>query len=587
MVRLVFLLCLLVSPVLQGQEETGTIWRIPAPEHVEGQAWTDEISAPYSRLPKKAEALVRKEVWDLSKHSAGLSIRFVTNASEITVRFGVEGNYALNHMPATGVSGVDLYAVDSNGKWLWCRGDRSFKDTITYQFKGLKPNDAFHKLGREYRLSLPLYNQVNWIEIGVSQESYFEFRKRRKDKPIVVYGTSIAQGACASRPGMAWTNILGRKMDRPLINLAFSGNGRLEKELIELLAEIDAKLYILDCLPNLWNAQQYNDEDLENKITNAIKRLKQLRPETPILLTAHGGYTDGFIQTARRQSFNRVNNIQKKVFNQLMADGISELYYLSYQDLALELDDMVDGTHPNDLGMMHYAKAYEHSLRKILHEPKGIVSTTKPVTQRREPQIYEWEEKHGKILGMNEYSPPQTVILANSIVHFWGGLPKTPLANEQQSWEKFFNPKGVRNYAYGWDRIENVLWRVYHGELDGFKAKRVLVMIGTNNLHLNTDDEIVAGLKMLMKAIKLRQPTAQLLLMGILPRRELEDRVAKLNVKIEDLAKELKIRYADLGADFLGADSRIQEGLFSDGLHPNKSGYLKLRKALMPIIIDP
>ena len=84
--------------------------------------------------------------------------------------------------------------------------------------------------------------------------------------PIVVYGTSIAQGGCASRPGLAWTNILGRKLDRPVINLAFSGNGKLEKELIELLSEIDASLYVLDCLPNLTSPEYYSTGELKKRI---------------------------------------------------------------------------------------------------------------------------------------------------------------------------------------------------------------------------------------------------------------------------------------------------------------------------------
>ncbi len=87
---------------------------------------------------------------------------------------------------------------------------------------------------------------------------------------------------------------------------------------------------------------------------------------------------------------------------------------------------------------------------------------------------------------MNETDPPRTVLLANSIIHFWGGLPRTSVAREEESWQEFLTPMGIRNYAYGWDRIENVLWRVHHGELDGFEAERVMVMIGTNNLHLNT-----------------------------------------------------------------------------------------------------
>jgi hypothetical protein len=89
------------------------------------------------------------------------------------------------------------------------------------------------------------------MKIGVPEDKNFSPLPLNKKKPIVVYGTSIAQGACASRPGMAWTAILGRRMNIPLINLGFSGNGKLEKEMLDLIAEIDAEVYILDCLQNM------------------------------------------------------------------------------------------------------------------------------------------------------------------------------------------------------------------------------------------------------------------------------------------------------------------------------------------------
>jgi hypothetical protein len=149
------------------------------------------------------------------------------------------------HMPATGVSGVDMYAKNSVGDWLWLRGRYSFGDTIQYNFFEINPKDTYHENGREYHLYLPLYNSIKWLEIGYEDGTHFEPLPIRPEKPIVVYGTSIAHGACASRPGMAWASILERKMDRPLINLGFSGNGRLENEALDFISEIDAVLYVL------------------------------------------------------------------------------------------------------------------------------------------------------------------------------------------------------------------------------------------------------------------------------------------------------------------------------------------------------
>lgn len=587
MKKLLILCFLLQLSFLHSQQDSIRWWNPVENEFpvIEGQAWPDDVLAPYDRLPAKAEKTVREAVWNLSRHSSGLKIRFRSNSEEIVVRYKVNLRKAMDHMPATGVSGVDLYAKDSDGGMLWCNGRREFSDTITYRFGGLRPNDKYHELGREYRLNLPLYNSIEWLEIGVAKDSYFEPLSVRKEKPIVVYGTSIAHGACASRPGMSWTNILSRKMDRQLVNLAFSGNGRLEKELIDLLVEVEAKIYILDCLPNLWRKEQYDDAELEKRILNSVRQLRKVRPETPILLTEHAGYTDGFINPERMKSYTRVNEIQKATFEKLQNEGISGLHYLTYDEIGLQLDDMVDGTHPNDLGMMHYAESYETKLREVLGEPVGEASTTVPITQSREPNNYDWEKRHNEILELNKAEPPKKVILANSIVHFWGGLPRTNQVREEVSWEKYFTPMGMRNQAYGWDRIENVLWRVYHGELDGFDAEQVMVMIGTNNLHLNTDEEIIDGLHLLIKAIQLRQSKAELVLMGILPRRDNEERVKNLNKHVEGLASELNINYGNIGDIFLKDDNKIEESLFSDGLHPNKKGYLKMRKALLPLLL--
>lgn len=588
MKKLYLFLLFCTSWILDTAQCQSTIkWWVPA-EHkfqvIEGQAWPQEVQGSFDRLPVSAQDVVREPVWGLSKNSAGLMIRFRSNAEEIQVRYAVNGNHAMHHMPATGVSGVDLYAIDSDGKWLWCRGDAHFSDTITYRFNGLMANDRYHQLGREYRLYLPLYNQVEWLEIGVTEADYFSPLPVRMEKPIVVYGTSIAQGACASRPGMAWTSILDRKLDRPLINLAFSGNGRLEPELIDLLVEIDAKIYILDCLPNLTSATTYDDQELKRRVLESVRQLKQKRPNVPVLLTDHAGYTDGFISPNRMTAYTRVNQIQQAAFSQLKAEGYHGLYYLTQEAIHLQLDDMVDGTHPNDLGMMHYAEAYEKKLRSILQEPIGKVSTTQPCIQSREPDNYDWEGRHRKILEMNQTAPPKTIIFANSIVHFWGGLPPAKIAREKASWEDLFTPMGVRNYAYGWDRIENVLWRVYHGELDGFAAEKIVLMIGTNNLHLNTDEEILEGLAMLIDVIKVRQPKAVFTLMGILPRRDYETRIAQLNLQIAQLAGEANIEYGYIGQVFLNPEGNIDESLFSDGLHPNEAGYLKMRDAFRPIL---
>ncbi|WP_031526811.1 SGNH/GDSL hydrolase family protein [Dyadobacter crusticola] len=572
--------------VLQAQNLKTSWWNpqsAPFPV-IEGQAWpAKELKNPYDRLPAKAEKQVREAVWGLSNQSSGLMLRFRSNSSEITVRYTVGGKHALPHMPATGVSGVDLYAVSSDGASRWCAGKYAFGDTITYTFKGLESNDSYHQKGREYRLFLPLYNNVKWLEIGVPDGAAFVPLPVRPDKPIVVYGTSIAQGACASRPGMAWTAILGRKMDRPLINLAFSGNGRLEKEVVDLVNEIDAHIFILDCLPNLTirpdSKMPITAEQIRERILATVRSIRQKHPGTPIALAEHAGYTDEAINPESKHFYEEVNVILKAAFATLKSEGITEIFLIPKKDFNQDIETTVDGTHQTDLGMMRYAEGYEKHLRSILHEYTGEAFTTKPITQLRELNNYDWEVRHREILDLNKKSAPETIVIGNSITHFWGGLPKGPRAVGDESWNATFG-KNSRNLGYGWDRIENVLWRIYHGELSGFDAKRIFVNIGTNNLHLNTDEEIVEGWKLLIKALKYQQPNAKITMLGIYPRRDQEMRVARLNEQLAQLTGAENVGYMDPGKVLLTSSAKTDETLFTDGLHPNAKGYTLLGNAI-------
>ncbi|GAA4793503.1 SGNH/GDSL hydrolase family protein [Olivibacter ginsenosidimutans] len=541
--------------------------------YLEGQLWPRETKDPYDRFPARAENIVRKVVWDLSTSTAGEQVRFRTNAQKIVVKYQVKGNLQMPHMPATGVSGVDLYARDQDGNWRWCHGPYSFKDTIQYAFNMTNAQGK----ALEYTLYLPLYNSVSWMTIQVADSCTFDPLPVRTEKPIVVYGTSIAQGACASRPGMAWTNILSRKLDFPVANLAFSGNGRLEPEVVALLSEIDARLFILDCLPNLTNLS-YTTAILKNKIVQTIHDLRKKHPEVPILLTDHDGYTDGDSNTERKIAYERVNTIQHQVFDSLTQQaGLQKLYYLEREAIGQDIESMVDGTHPNDIGMMHYADAYTKKINEIFQQHDDTLVTCIPKTQYRDAPLYFWTDRHQAILKLNQRYQPHLVLIGNSITHFWGGLPIGP-ARGKDSWSKYIDQYRPLNLGFGWDKIENALWRIYHDELQGISPKYIVVMLGVNNLGTNTDNEIKRGMENLLQAIHVRQPKARLLLMGILPCKDREERVSKLNQQYQQLAQQLQISFADAGPLFLQKDGRIKESLFSDGLHPNAEGYALLGK---------
>ncbi|PTR01512.1 lysophospholipase L1-like esterase [Mucilaginibacter yixingensis] len=230
--------------------------------------------------------------------------------------------------------------------------------------------------------------------------------------------------------------------------------------------------------------------------------------------------------------------------------------------------------------------AFEQQVRQALNESKGALSTLNPVVQSRD-RNYNWRQRHADELALIKTHPPRNVVLANSIIHYWGGPPQSTIVRGQDSWETYFSLLGLQNMGFGWDRIENVLWRVQHDELDGFKAEHVLLMIGTNNLQYNTDQEIIEGLRQLIFAVKSRQPQTRILISGIFPRRKMEERVAGVNQLIEQLAGETKITFINPGKVFLDDAGKIKEACFvGDGLHPNQTGYRMLAPLIAQALKD-
>jgi lysophospholipase L1-like esterase len=217
-------------------------------------------------------------------------------------------------------------------------------------------------------LYLPLYNGVSSVEIGVPKGGVLkkaDARPAEKQKPMVFYGTSITQGGCASRPGMVHTAILGRKLDRAVINLGFSGNGTLDPDIAELLGDLDASVFVLDCLPNLSAAQ------VAERTEPFVKALRKAKPTTPILLVEDRTYTNApaLPALAKRNADSRA--ALKKAFDALVAAGDKNLHYLAGDKLlGDDGEGTVDGSHPTDLGFMRQADAFAEALAPIMAKSK-------------------------------------------------------------------------------------------------------------------------------------------------------------------------------------------------------------------------
>lgn len=363
-VSLVFLCTFLVfslSAQEKKQEGKWIWWNLKdAPSiSVEGQSLDSNLENNYDRLPLFMKEKVRPVVWSLSKQSAGLSIRFKSNSEKIKVRYvTTKKNYGMPHMPPTGVSGVDLYGLNDQNKWTWSIGKYSFSDTISYTYSDL-PNQGI----KEYKLYLPLYNGVEWMEIGVEEGSTFTALNKSSKKPIVVYGTSIAQGACASRPGMAWTAILDRKLDHPVINLGFSGNGTLEQELVDFIVTLDPEVIVLDNFPNL---TRHADSLVHARTIAAVRTIREHYPNLPIVLTEHADANIISTNSAYQKLFINVNKVLNRSFKQLKSEKVKGIYLLTSEEIGFDETSTVDGLHPSDIGMLQYANAYEKLLKKII-----------------------------------------------------------------------------------------------------------------------------------------------------------------------------------------------------------------------------
>ncbi|MGN0001890.1 MAG: SGNH/GDSL hydrolase family protein [Sphingobacterium composti] len=329
---------------------------------VQGRLAVLNETKDYGRLPISSKDIVRGPVWNLGTNSAGMYVEFETDADTIQVRYKVKHALNMPHMPTIGVSGVDLYSFDTKqSKWEWAFGQYQFKDTITYNFNNIGVNKK-----HIYRLYLPLYNTVDWLEIGVDAQRSFKYI-HAESRPIVVYGTSIAQGACASRPGLAWTNILGRNFKNEVINLAFSGNGRLETPILDLINEEDAAVFILDCTPNLSIVSQRSASQLDSLITNAVQFLRVKHPKKPIVLAEHSSAeTPGFKNVDKLSEYNNSSKVTKETYARLKSEGDKNIYFVSAKDFGLDIESTVDYAHPNDIGMQKIAEAYKKVLRKFL-----------------------------------------------------------------------------------------------------------------------------------------------------------------------------------------------------------------------------
>jgi lysophospholipase L1-like esterase len=222
-----------------------------------------------------------------------------------------------------------------------------------------------------------------------------------------------------------------------------------------------------------------------------------------------------------------------------------------------------------------------------------LASTLVPVTQGRDWRVYDWPARHAAAVALMKERQPEIVMLGDSIIHFWGGDPSgegvAGRRTAPEVWDRFFAGRRVVNLGYGWDRTENVLWRLRHGEFEHVSPSVVVLMIGTNNVTLNTPDEIAAGVSAICDEIHQRSPETRMLLLGSFPRGEKPDAnratVEAVNQRLAAFeGRGGVVTYLDIGDRFLGPDRSISKEIMYDFLHPTPRGYAIWAAAMEPTL---
>jgi len=318
----------------------------------------------FNRLPVQYQNIVRQDVWNLSKHSAGIQIRFQTNSPDVSAKWKVSNNSSSAHMTKIGNSGIDLYCF-ADGKWKYVSS--GIPTGIENEAILISDMDSTDK---QFLINLPLFDGIEKIEIGIQKG--FSIRENEKtdklpEKPIIFYGTSITQGGCVSRPGMAYPSIISRNLNIETINLGFSGNGKFEQSVGQAICEIEAKLIVIDCTIN-------SDPDtIKNNAMKLIQQIRKCQPRTPVLLIESIMRKELYFKKPDSKAFGSKNLIEaqnkelKKTYARAMAAGITDLHYLDAGSLiGSDGEGTVDGAHLTDLGMMQLSKAIQNKIIEIL-----------------------------------------------------------------------------------------------------------------------------------------------------------------------------------------------------------------------------
>lgn len=343
---------------IEAVDENGLVWLNPTQEPFKliGFNWFERDKV-YRRFPVNPNPVIPERVEALSNCTAGGQVKFRSDSRRIAVKVKLPNRGAMDHMPNTGSSGFDLY-ID---KFFYgvARGgvdDESF----TYEFPILEDS-----VMRDFTLNFPLYNGVVEFSIALAKDASLAAPTPFIDeRPIIVYGTSIAQGGCASRPGMCYSNILSRKLNRPFINLGFSGNGKGEPEVATHIADIkNPAMFILDYEANV------SPELMAETLPGFIRILRGKHPAVPVLVVSKVAYAREVFDKEMKKHREGSKKIEMDNVKRCQDAGDKNIHFIDAETFQGEdfWECTVDGVHPTDLGFYRMAENLLPEIEKRLN----------------------------------------------------------------------------------------------------------------------------------------------------------------------------------------------------------------------------
>ena len=467
-------------------------------------------------------------------------------------------------------------------------------------------------------IPLPKDTSVNPAAVPVAGYS----AKRHQEKvalvathkyDLIMLGNSITNNFEKPEYQPIWNQFF---TPRNAVNLGFSGyrteniiwniqNGELEGQ--------SPKVLVLEIGTNNIDEKNYPTRHTAGQLAGGIKAIvdivrKKLPNTKIVVLRCFPGCYGGPNPTSHRAILERASDLVSK-----LADN-KNIFYCDVNHVFINLDGsinhdmMADWLHPTPAGAKAWAQAMEPLLSQLIGDKSldtEIPSNTAIVPATKlEEDSYNWWDRHAEVLRIKDSINPEIILIGNSITHFWGGLPalvdtkgKPRQPNGPNAWADAFGKYRVLNLGFGWDRTQNVLWRLDHGEVDNLHPRTVIIDIGTNNTsqtnnaRMNIAPEIVEGIRAVCLRVRSKLPHAKIVLMAIFPREEDPQSsrrmlINEINKQLKIFAEEQHITLVDIGPNMLAPDGHFLPGMMLDFTHPTDKGYQVWADAIKPLIAE-